>query len=174
MKIGIAAVSTTLEQYIPVVTNKDQQQVSDTIQRYTRDIELLAQSGAEVILLPEKVLTLHDQYNILQHLSTTARQNKIHVIVGLNNRDNARFYNSAYVFAPNGELLLKYDKQHLLPAYEGKYTSGDTLGLVKTSAMGIWGIEICKNMDFLQTALTYSQQEINMPLIHCQKRIGCS
>ena len=165
LKIGIAAVATTLEQYIPVVTNKDPQQVSDTIQRYTRAIELLAQAGAEVVLLPEKILTLHDQYNILQHLRTVARQNTVHLIVGLNNRDNASFYNSAYVFAPNGELLLKYDKQHLLPAYEGKYTPGDTLGIVKTSAMGTWGVEICKDMDFIQPALTYSQQEINMMFV---------
>lgn len=164
LKIGIAAVSTTLEQYIPVVTNKDPQQVADTIQRYTRTIELLAQSGAEVVLLPEKILTLHEQYNVLQHLSSTARLNKVHLIVGLNNRDNAKSYNSAYVFAPNGELLLKYDKQHMLPAHEGKYTPGNTLGIVKTT-MGTWGIEVCKDMDFVQPALTYSQQEINVMFV---------
>lgn len=165
VKIGIVAEPLTMEQYISVVTNKDSQQVSNIIQRYTRNIEILAQSGAIAVLLPEKTLTLSNQYDLLQHLSDTAKHNNIYLIAGLNSHDDGSFYNSAFVFSPNGELLQKYDKQHLLPPFESKYTPGNSLGIINTSSMGIWGVEICKDMDFIHPALDYSNKGINLMLV---------
>lgn len=165
IKVGSAAEPMTLEEYISVATNKDSQKVSEVIQRYTRDIEKLSQSGAKVVLLPEKTLTLSSQQDLLQKLTDTANQNKVYLIAGLSSQDNENFYNSAFVFSPSGERLLRYDKQHLLPPFENKYTPGNSLGIVNTPSMGTWGIEICKDMDFTYPALEYSQQGISLMFV---------
>ena len=165
VKIGITAVSINKEQYSAVAKNDNPQLVSDFLQRYTQKINVLAQAGAQVILLPEKILTLNGQDNILQHLSMEARQNYVSLIVGLSNKIDEKFYNSAYIFTPDGDLVLKYDKQHLLSYFESRFIPGNTLGIVKTLTMGTWGVSICKDMDFIEPALEYSHQGINIMFV---------
>lgn len=167
IKIGIVAEPTTLEQYFSLAANKDPRQVLTFLEKYTRDIEILAQKGANVVLLPEKIFTLSDssQYDLLQHFRNTAKQYGTYLIVGLNCPENDNLFNSAFVFSPSGEILLRYDKQHLLPPFENKFTPGSSLGLIKTSSLGTWGIEICKDMDFIHPALDYSRQGINIMFV---------
>ena len=137
----------------------------NTLDHYSRNIDVLAQAGVDVVLLPEKIATINSQYDILQHLSDKALQTKTALIVGLSNRDNEKYYNSAYLFSKHGELSIKYDKQHLVPAFEGRYTPGNVHGIVEPRSMGKWGIEICKDMDFVNPALDYSQQGINIMFV---------
>ena len=160
IKVGIVAISTNLEQYLSVATKRDQQQVAETVQRYTQQINVLAQSGAEVVLLPEKIVTIDNQDDILQQLSNAAQKNKVSLIVGVSKTEDTKVYNSAYLFSLRGEVLLKYDKQHLVPAFESRYTSGNELGIRSK-----WGIEICKDMDFVQPALEYSKQGVNIVFV---------
>lgn len=160
LKIGIAAISTNLEQYLSVASKKDKQQVEDTVQRYTEQINALTQSGAEVVLLPEKIVTIDNHDDILQQLGNAAQKNKVSLIVGVSKREDTKVYNSAYLFSPAGEVLLKYDKQHLVPAFESRYTPGNKLGV-----RGNWGIQICKDMDFIQPALEYSKQGVNIVFV---------
>jgi len=162
IKIGIATVPTTIEQIASQDTNK----VLDIIQRYAASVESLADLGATVVLLPEKIATLtpDNQRIVLNQLKNVALKNNVTLIAGLTNRGD-KIYNSAYIFSPDGESLLKYDKQHLLPAYEGRYTSGNALGVVETQLTGIWGVEICKDMDFIRPSLDYSSQGINVMFV---------
>ncbi|WP_196606686.1 nitrilase-related carbon-nitrogen hydrolase [Pectinatus frisingensis] len=158
VEIGIAAEPITLDQYMSVASNKDPQQVSDLIQRYTEDIEELLQSGAKIVLLPEKTFTISDQYDFLNRFADMAKRNNIYLIIGMSNKVGETFYNSAFIFSPNGELLQKYNKQHLLPPLENKYTPGTGLSIIDTDIYGKLGIEICKDMDFSHPALNYSQE----------------
>jgi apolipoprotein N-acyltransferase len=160
IKIGIASISTNLEQYLAVAANRDEQQVSDTIQRYIQKIDWLAQSGAEVVLLPEKIITIENHDDNFQRLSNIAQKDRVNLIVGVTRKDNTNFYNSAYVFSPIGEVLLKYDKKHLQSTFESRYTPGTQLGII-----GKWGVEICKDMDFTQPALDYSKEGINIVFV---------
>ena len=157
VKIGIAAISTNLEQYLAVAAQKDEHQVADTVQRYIQKIDALAQSGAEVVLLPEKIITIDEHDNILHNFSNVAYKDRVTLILGVARKDDEKIYNSAYVFAPSGEELLKYDKHHLVPAFESRFTSGNELGI-----LGKWGVAICKDMDFSQPSLEYSKQGINI------------
>lgn len=160
IKIGIASISTNLEQYLAVATNQDKVQVEDTIKRYVQKIDLFANSGVEVVLLPEKIMNIESCDNNFQLLSDAARKNKMNLIVGATRRDTANIYNSAYVFSPEGKLLLTYDKNHLLSPFESKYTPGTELGVISN-----WGIGICKDMDFTQPALAYSNQGVNIVFV---------
>jgi apolipoprotein N-acyltransferase len=160
IKIGVASISTNLEQYLAVATNQDKMQVEDTMQRYVQKIDLFANSGVEVVLLPEKIINIESYDNNFKLLSDSARKNKINLIVGATRRDATNIYNSAYVFSPEGEVFLTYDKNHLLSPFESKYTPGTELGVI-----GSWGIGICKDMDFTQPALAYSNQGVNIVFV---------
>ncbi|MEN6412672.1 MAG: nitrilase-related carbon-nitrogen hydrolase [Veillonellales bacterium] len=160
LKIGIAAISTNLEQYLAVSANKDKQQVDQSIEQYIQKVDLLAQSGAEVVLLPEKIINLEDHDENLRYFSDMVRKNKINLILGVTSKDGSKLYNSAYIFSHVGEVFFQYNKKHLQPTYESRYTPGNSLGV-----MNKWGVEICKDMDFIQPSLEYSQQEVNIVFV---------
>jgi apolipoprotein N-acyltransferase len=157
IRVGIAAISTSLEQYLIVAAKRDEHQVADTVQRYIQKIDALAKSGAEVVLLPEKIITIDEPDDILHDFSNIAYKDKVTLILGVARKDDGRLYNSAYAFAPAGEELLKYDKHHLVPTFESRFTPGNELGII-----GKWGVAICKDMDFSQPSLEYSNQGINI------------
>lgn len=162
VRVGIVAVPTTIQQLL----SKDSKQIVELINEYAKNIEFIAHSGAKVVVLPEKIAILNpsNQKLLLERIADVARTNNITLIVGLTNQEE-NIYNSAYIFSSDGEVLLKYDKQHLLPAFEGIYTPGNTRGIITASNGGQWGIEICKDMDFVQPARDYSRQGINIMFI---------
>ncbi|MBU2700091.1 apolipoprotein N-acyltransferase [Sporomusaceae bacterium BoRhaA] len=161
VKIGMASINMSLEE----LRSRGQQHEAEKIMnRYVHCIDLLSRSGAEVILLPEKIITLNlnEQPILLQLLADAARSNQITLIATLDIQDDSKLYNSAYLFSPRGEILLKYDKQHLLPFSEGSYIPGQELSIRALEDKGIWGIAICKDMDFQEPSRGYSQRGINL------------
>jgi len=161
VKIGMASINMSLEE---LRSRGQQQEAEKIISRYIHCIDLLSRSGAEVILLPEKIIALNlsEQSQFLRLLADAARNNQITLIAGLSIQDDSKLYNSAYLFSPRGEIALKYDKQHLLPFSEGRYTSGEELSIRDTEDKGLWGIAICKDMDFEEPSRGYSQQGISL------------
>ncbi|MBP2653598.1 MAG: Nitrilase/cyanide hydratase and apolipoprotein N-acyltransferase [Firmicutes bacterium] len=161
VKIGLGSVPMSLEE----LRSSGQQQIAEkTIARYIQCIEVLSHSGAEVILLPEKIvsLNLNDQADILARLAAAARAQQITLIAGLSVQEDSKLSNSAYIFAPSGEIAKKYDKQHLLPLAEGRYSAGEELCISETEDKGVWGLAICKDMDFEEPSRGYSQKGINL------------
>lgn len=161
VKIGMASINMSLEE---LRSRGQQQEAEKIISRYIHCIDLLSRSGAEVILLPEKIIALNlsEQPQILRLLADAARNNQITLIAGLSIQDDSKLYNSAYLFSPRGEITLKYDKQHLLPFSEGQYTFGKELSIIDTGDKGLWGITICKDMDFEEPSRGYSQRGVNL------------
>jgi apolipoprotein N-acyltransferase len=161
VKIGMASINMSLEE---LRSRGQQQEAEKIISRYIHCIDLLSRSGAEVILLPEKIIALNlkEQPKLLQLLADAARNNQITLIAALDAQDDSKQYNSAYLFSPRGEIALTYDKQHLLPFSEGSYTPGQELSIRALEDKGIWGIAICKDMDFEEPSRGYSQRGINL------------
>lgn len=151
-KVGIAAVSINLERYLAVAAQRDQQAVDAVVQQYRQNADFLAQSGAELVLLPEKIVTL-DNREILQDFSDSARKNHISLILGAASREENQIYNSAYLFSQTGDEVLQYHKQHLQTTYESRFSPGSRLA--KTDGVGL---AICKDMDFTEPSLEYSRQ----------------
>jgi apolipoprotein N-acyltransferase len=161
VKIGMASINMSLKE---LLSRGQPQEAEKIIGRYIHCIDSLSRSGAEVILLPEKIVALNvnEQSKLLQLLADSARNNQITLIAALDIQDDLKHYNSAYLFSPRGEIALKYDKQHLLPFSEGRYTSGQELSIRALEDKGIWGIAICKDMDFEEPSRGYSQRGINL------------
>ena len=124
---------------------------------YAREAEGLAAQGAQVIVLPEKIGVIVDPDNkagdaIFQSL---ADKTKSTIVVGLVYVSPPAKYNQARVYAP-GAPVLRYDKHHMLPPFESDLKPGTTLTLMPEDSR-IWGVAICKDMDFTQLSREYGK-----------------
>ncbi|MBP2658816.1 MAG: Nitrilase/cyanide hydratase and apolipoprotein N-acyltransferase [Firmicutes bacterium] len=161
VKVGMASINMTMEEMLARGQQKEAERI---ISRYIHCIDLLSRAGAEVVLLPEKIvrLNLQEQPKLLELLADTARKNKIMLIAALDIQEDDKRYNSAYLFLPSGETALRYEKQHLLPFSEGHYIAGGKLEIRDMADKGLWGIAICKDMDFEEPSKGYSQAGVNL------------
>jgi apolipoprotein N-acyltransferase len=162
MKIGIVAINTTFRE----MSSLQNQDKLNTLEKYSKGIEKLAAQGAEVILLPEEMMhiTMDDKNIFLQKFADLAKKNKVHLLIGVRllTENPKTFYNSAYLFSPDGKLLIQYDKQHPLLTYESGMIRGTSLSLLNTVSQGKWGISICKDNDFINPDRAYAKNGINI------------
>ena len=167
VKVGLAALHITGEDRAILnspVSKFSLKRANNIIQRYVTSIEELAKLGAEVILLPEEVLSIteKDDYKVLPAFTEVAIKNKITLIAGLGTSLDKKNYNSAYIFSPAEKLDLRYDKWHLVPVLESRFTPGNKLITMQVENKGLWGIAICRDMDYQKPALAYSKLGVNI------------
>lgn len=165
VKVGIAAEPMTLEQMVTLRSGRDSRLAVDLLAAYIRNIGSLAQAGARVVLLPEKIFPAEGHYDFLHPLGLVAHLEKVHLVVGMTRQMGPAQFNSAFVFSPEGKMLPTYDKQHLLPPYESQYTPGSNPVMVASPSQGLWGVAICKDMDFVEPAMEYSRQGVQLLLV---------
>jgi apolipoprotein N-acyltransferase len=84
---------------------------------------------------------------VLQVFREAAGAANVTIVAGLNRVGGAVSRNVAGVFLPDGTLLGEYDKHHMLPGPETGYKPG-TAPLLFPGPGGMWGVAICKDMDF--------------------------
>ena len=116
-------------------------------------------------MLPEKlgVAVDPDTKGIDAIFQTLADKTKSTIVVGLIEVSPPAKYNRARVYAP-GAPLLTYDKHHMLPPFESEFKSGTSLTLVPEPS-GIWGVAICKDMDFTPFSRQYGKAGISLMLV---------
>lgn len=146
-------------------TPKTEQANLAVIKQSIKSVETLAQSKVDVILLPEAVAIINqaDNKHVLQLLANAARSNEVTLIVGLITKEKDRAYNSAYMFLPNGKMVLRHDKIHLVPGLEAQdFIPGNKNSIFKMNDKSIWGVLICRDMDYEQPARQYGQEGVNI------------
>jgi len=116
----------------------------------------LARQGATVVVLPEKlgmvVGPATSQTDAF--FQALADQARILLVVGMDRTIGEGIaYNEARVYRP-GLAVGKYDKEHLLPTFENKYTPGQEL-LLLPAASALVAVAICKDLDFPAPANRY-------------------
>ncbi|GAA1604929.1 MULTISPECIES: nitrilase-related carbon-nitrogen hydrolase [Kribbella] len=123
------------------------------LDRYRPLIVDAAKQGAQIVLLPEKMIDVHDGQlpPLFQELATS---NKIQLVVGLGGD-----HNRALIFHPDGSTPTSYDKHHLIPGLES-YPRGDHLATYDG-----WGLMICKDMDFPALARQYGKLGTGLLLV---------
>jgi apolipoprotein N-acyltransferase len=132
---------------------------------YAAQVEGLAAQGATVIVLPEHLgEVVHPNTAssdaIFQSLADKTRST---IVVGLSHVSTQVMYNQARVFTP-GAPVLSYNKHHLLPPFESKFAPGTTLTTMREPT-GMWGVEICKDMDFTQLSRQYGEAGAGLMLV---------
>jgi len=127
---------------------------------YLQEISKLADRGAEIILIPEKVVFVNDSTikEILNKFTELAASRNIQIIIGGSKEEHGTFFNNAWVISNNGKLLADYQKVNL---FEGEvldgYKTGKNISVFNPGSFNE-GVAICKDMDFQHFILGYSKQ----------------
>jgi apolipoprotein N-acyltransferase len=127
---------------------------------YLREVSKLADLGAEIILIPEKVVFVNDSTikEILNKFANLAISRHIQIIIGGYKEQRVSSFNNAWVISNSGTLLADYQKVNL---FEGEVLDGckpgNRISIFHTAGLNE-GVAICKDMDFQQFILGYSKQ----------------
>ena len=133
---------------------------------YSDSVGQLAKQGARVVVLPEKLGVVLDAeadatdgyFQKLVDRTGTA------VVVGvIRVAKDGKKYNEARVYLA-GRPPQTYDKQHMLPPFESKLTPGSAL-TVLPHADAVWGVQICKDMDFNALSEDYGKKGVGLMLV---------
>ncbi|MBB5784495.1 nitrilase-related carbon-nitrogen hydrolase [Nonomuraea jabiensis] len=116
---------------------------------YMSRIPALAERGAGVVVLPEKVFRVDeaDLPSLAGPLSRLASAHRLDIIVGLVLVRDGREYNAAIDFPSHGGRPVEYVKRHLVPGLESDFQAGTAQAYVPGSG-GRWAIAICFDLDF--------------------------
>jgi apolipoprotein N-acyltransferase len=118
--------------------------------RYLSDTDRLAGQGAKLVVFSEAIALLDQQRQseLSRRLSAEARARSIYLVAGLAAKDGALIHNRAWVFGPDGRMLVSYAKHHLAPGLDAQLgTPGTGYSTFDLRGHRI-GIAICKDMDF--------------------------
>lgn len=150
------------------------QPTAKLFQAYAKPVAALAEQGARVVVLPEKlgVAVEPDTKALDAELQSLAEQTHAMVVAGLirvvppsaTNPVKIR-YNEARIYTP-GLPVASYDKEHLLPPFESNLTPGADMTLLPgADGKGTWGVAICKDMDFTPLGRRYGQAGTGLMLV---------
>jgi len=161
VKLGMIAVPASLKD----LKTLDKDHALAITGQYVEQINSLASQGAQIIVLPEKILPLDASFEgqILQIFANVAKSQNLMLVLGLKQFSGQHKINKA-VFIDRGSILPAYVKQHLLPGPESNFLIGQSL-LIHRTTFGTLGVAICKDMDFIRPALNYSQQGVGLMLV---------
>jgi omega-amidase len=116
-------------------------------------------AGVNLLVLPEMCTTgfTMDAANFAEAsdgpssraLSGLAKELKLWIIAGLSTRRDGKFFNSAVVFGPDGEVSASYDKQRLFGYAKETdiYSAGTTPCAIQIEALSL-GVFICFDLRF--------------------------
>jgi apolipoprotein N-acyltransferase len=132
---------------------------------YIEQAQSLVNQGATVVVLPEKLgVVIDEQQNTAdQVFQPFVNRTQSVLVVGMVSIRGQSKFNEARVYRP--ELpVLRYVKQHMLPPFESHLTPGTSLTKFVTRS-GIWGVAICKDMDFNDPSRGYGNAGVGLLLV---------
>jgi apolipoprotein N-acyltransferase len=116
VRVGLAATDGTVASF----RTENPAEALPVVRAYARRVADLAHQGAAVVVLPEKFVGVTPAYEeeVDRIFSETARQNQVTIIAGLNRIGRPVAHNTAVAYSPAGQVVARYEKIHLLPAFE--------------------------------------------------------
>ncbi len=140
------------------------------LQRYAGQATALAARGAQIVVLPEHLAivtddnTVNSARNVDAVFNTAAAVGQSLILIGVDRATGGIHYNEARLYSPTESLAATYHKQHLLPPVEDVFTPGTTR-TVFTQLSGLWGVAICKDMDFPLLSRQYGRDGVGLLLV---------
>ena len=128
--------------------------LSGNLVRITNALEEAKQMQADIIVFPESSLLGWINPDAFQRASpipgkesqiicNLAKKYKIHICIGLDEKDGERLFDSAILVDDNGQILIKHRKINVLPELmTPPYSVGEGVQAVKTR-FGTIGVMIC-------------------------------
>lgn len=138
----------------------------ELLHTYSDKAVSLAAQGARVIVLPEKIALVSDQATsqVDALYAAASAQAKANMVVGLDRGTLTKRFNEARMYSPSGALIATYDKHHLLPIFEDADQPGNKITVLDQPS-GVWGIQICKDMDFPRLSREYGAKGVGLLLV---------
>lgn len=132
---------------------------------YAQQAQSLAQRGAKIVVLPEMTAVVRDRISaqIDELFQSTARSNGVQIVLGVLHVTEHEKFNEARLFSGTSQPELVYRKRHLVPGLE----AGTTPVLdskVVTTPVGKIGLEICRDMDYVDPADGYARAQVGLVL----------
>ncbi|HEX4955262.1 MAG TPA: nitrilase-related carbon-nitrogen hydrolase [Thermoanaerobaculia bacterium] len=162
VRVAASATDETLDAF----ATEDREKALAALRVYAGRIADLAGNGAQVVVLPEKLVGIAPAYEEEARalLSETARASRVTLVAGLNLVARAPRRNLALVLGAGGEPLAEYDKVFLVPGWERAYRPGDAPALF-TVGGHTWATAICKDLDFPAWLRRYSRGGARLLLV---------
>ncbi|MGC2661918.1 MAG: nitrilase-related carbon-nitrogen hydrolase [Bryobacteraceae bacterium] len=141
-------------------------EVQQMFQRYADHVKLLADQGIQLFVLPEGIGPVNNASLVAfdDLFGTLAKETGAYIEVGIARNTPSRSWNQERLYSPRGELAATYDKHHLLPPGEDRFTPGTELAMV-SGIFGNWGLEICKDLDFPRLSRQYSRDGVSLLIV---------
>jgi apolipoprotein N-acyltransferase len=132
---------------------------------YSDKAASLAAQGAQVIVLPEKValISAEGASQVDSLYSAASARTKAIIVVGLDRGSLTKRFNEARLYS-EGTLAASYDKHHMIPQIEDVDQPGNTIAVLDQPS-GVWGIQICKDMDFPALSRQYGARGVGLLLV---------
>ncbi|HUI73393.1 MAG TPA: nitrilase-related carbon-nitrogen hydrolase [Candidatus Acidoferrum sp.] len=136
------------------------------ISRYADAVPAASSQPADVILLPEKIAKISEAAagKAKDDLAAAAQRSGADLIVGLDELTLGGRRNEALLFGSNGSIQENYEKHHFIPVLEDGYVTGKNYVTFERPS-GIWGIAICKDMDFPGLGRAYGRLGVGLLLV---------
>jgi apolipoprotein N-acyltransferase len=133
---------------------------------YAAQVQTLLKQGAQVVVAPEKIVVVQDE-NIKpvdDLFAAAASASGSPVVIGVARQAPKEWLNEARVYTPGKTSPLMYEKHHMLPPFESKFTVGNSRTLLQEPS-GLWGVTICKDMDFPGLSREYGRDGVGLLLV---------
>jgi apolipoprotein N-acyltransferase len=133
---------------------------------YLTEAKPMIAQGASVIVMPEKLSVVVDALlePIDAMFKAAAVADNVRFLAGVLHVTGGAKLNEARMYFPDNAQVITYEKHHMLPAFESKLRPGTTRTLVSQTS-GLWGVAICKDMDFPLLSRQYSRDGVGLLLV---------
>jgi apolipoprotein N-acyltransferase len=133
--------------------------------QYEAQVATLADGGAKIVLLPEKidVLSAAGAAFRQQRLGDLAANSKVWLVAGLGVEREEGRRNEAWWYAPDGRLVTNYLKHHMAPP-EREFISGSEFPTNEIDGVR-YGVAICKDMHFASLGRGFGERDAAVMLI---------
>ena len=133
---------------------------------YADKIPSLRGDGAELVVLPEKTAFI-DAESLASADALLAREATdagVPIVVGLDVGGDAQRENQERMYTPQGTVAATYTKHHLVPGFEDRDSPGTGITILEQPS-GVWGMEICKDMDFPALSRQYGRLDVALLVV---------
>lgn len=161
--VSVGLLASDLPQNIMPSKPEDAQRL---MSEYAAQVQTLLKEGAQVVVAPEKIVVVQDE-NIKavdDLFATAASAFGSEVVVGVARHAPKEWLNEARVYTPGTASPLIYEKHHMLPPFESKFTVGSSRTVLQQPS-GLWGVTICKDMDFPGLSREYGRDGVGLLLV---------
>jgi|GEM_PF-261446 len=137
-------------------------------QQYEQHIMALANQGAQVVVLPEKIASLSAEQadTLQQRLGQLANRRHLWLAIGVELKVPANHGNMLWLFAPTGHLSAMYQKHYLAPPERAERSMQASHAFtVQQIADAEYGLAICKDMHFEALGRVYGQLQVAAMLV---------